>query len=164
MKRVIILTGSGIRHAFFRRFLSKSENIEVLLSYCEEPVHNLEEFVSKQKNNKFREMHLKNRLQSEKDFFSLYNENVSDSSNPILIKKGDINSPNVVGQIIKMSPDIIISYGCSIIKSKLIEVFYGRFINIHLGLSPYYRGGAGTNYWPLVNKEPEYVGGYFFVY
>jgi hypothetical protein len=33
----------------------------------------------------------------------------------------------------------------------------GRIINIHLGLSPYYRG-AGTNFWPLVNREPEYVG------
>ena len=30
-------------------------------------------------------------------------------------------------------------------------------MNIHLGLSPYYRG-AGTNFWPLVNGEPEYCG------
>ena len=32
-----------------------------------------------------------------------------------------------------------------------------RFINLHLGLSPYYRG-SGTNFWPFVNKELEYVG------
>jgi methionyl-tRNA formyltransferase len=30
-------------------------------------------------------------------------------------------------------------------------------INLHLGLSPYYRG-SGTNFWPLVNREPECVG------
>jgi phosphoribosylglycinamide formyltransferase-1 len=34
---------------------------------------------------------------------------------------------------------------------------FTRPINLHLGLSPYYRG-AGTNFWPLVNGEPEYVG------
>jgi methionyl-tRNA formyltransferase len=30
-------------------------------------------------------------------------------------------------------------------------------VNMHLGLSPYYRGAA-TNFWPLVNGEPECVG------
>lgn len=30
-------------------------------------------------------------------------------------------------------------------------------MNIHLGLSPYYRGAA-TNFWPLANGEPELVG------
>src|SRR5207244_13617600 len=32
-----------------------------------------------------------------------------------------------------------------------------RAVNLHLGLSPYYRGHA-TNFWPLVNGEPECVG------
>ena len=35
--------------------------------------------------------------------------------------------------------------------------FPAACLNIHLGLSPYYRG-AGTNFWPLVNGEPEYCG------
>lgn len=30
-------------------------------------------------------------------------------------------------------------------------------VNIHLGLSPYYRG-SGTNFWPLVDRRPECVG------
>jgi hypothetical protein len=50
-----------------------------------------------------------------------------------------------------MSPDLIISYGCSIIKRPLIEYFDKKFINIHLGLSPYYKEG-GTNFWPFVNN------------
>ena len=41
-----------------------------------------------------------------------------------------------------------------------MEKFKNRFINVHLGLSPYYRG-SGTNYWPLVNNELEYVGATF---
>ena len=42
----------------------------------------------------------------------------------------------------------------------MLDVFEGRFINVHLGLSPYYRG-SGTNFWPLVNGEPEFVGATF---
>jgi methionyl-tRNA formyltransferase len=48
-------------------------------------------------------------------------------------------------------------YGTSIIKPPLLDAYAGRVVNLHLGLSPYYRG-SGTNFWPLVNREPECVG------
>ena len=32
-----------------------------------------------------------------------------------------------------------------------------RAFNLHLGISPYYRG-SGTNFWPFVNEELEFVG------
>ncbi|MGI9413035.1 MAG: formyltransferase family protein, partial [Hyphomicrobiales bacterium] len=35
-----------------------------------------------------------------------------------------------------------------------------RFLNVHLGLSPYYRG-SGTNFFPLVDGAPAYVGATF---
>ena len=41
-----------------------------------------------------------------------------------------------------------------------MKKFAGRFINVHLGLSPYYRG-SGTNYWPMVNGEFEFIGATF---
>ena len=39
----------------------------------------------------------------------------------------------------------------------MLDRYAGRIVNLHLGLSPYYRGTA-TNFYPLVNEEPEYVG------
>jgi methionyl-tRNA formyltransferase len=54
-------------------------------------------------------------------------------------------------------PDVVLVFGTGILREPLLSEFEGRIINIHLGLSPYYRG-AGTNFWPLVNREPEYVG------
>jgi methionyl-tRNA formyltransferase len=55
---------------------------------------------------------------------------------------------------------VVIAFGSSIVKSPLLTHFAGRFLNVHLGLSPYYRG-TGTNFWPLVNGEPEFVGATF---
>lgn len=43
------------------------------------------------------------------------------------------------------------------IREPLLSAFPGRFLNAHLGLSPYYLG-AGTNFWPLVEGRPECVG------
>jgi len=47
--------------------------------------------------------------------------------------------------------------GSSIIKIHILDKYSNRVINIHLGLSPYYRG-SGTNFWPLVHKKVECVG------
>lgn len=51
-------------------------------------------------------------------------------------------------------PDLVLFYGC-----KLIDVTQFRcpVINLHLGLSPYYRG-SGTNFWALHDGKPELVG------
>ena len=65
-----------------------------------------------------------------------------------------------IGEIDAMSylePDVVLVFGTSLLKQPLIDRFEGRIINLHLGLSPYYRG-AGTIFWPLVNREPEYCG------
>ena len=57
----------------------------------------------------------------------------------------------------RVRPDVVLVFGTGLLRQPLLDVFAGRMINIHLGLSPYYRG-AGTNFWPLVNREPEYCG------
>ncbi|NJM31808.1 MAG: hypothetical protein HC848_01620 [Limnobacter sp.] len=55
------------------------------------------------------------------------------------------------------NPDRVFLFGSSIIRDPLLAFFQGRIVNMHLGLSPYYRGSA-TNYWPLVDGLPECVG------
>lgn len=161
MKNIIILTGSELRHTFFRKFLALSQDIHVIQSYCEGMEKSLLAFVEKDpETNDIRLRHLAAREQAEQDFFSLFDETSQDHSNPIRLPKGNINSSETVQAIIEAQPDLLIAYGCSIIREPLLSAFEGRFLNVHLGLSPYYRGG-GTNYWPLVNGEPEYVGATF---
>lgn len=53
--------------------------------------------------------------------------------------------------------DRVVLFGSSIIREPLLSHFKGRIVNMHLGLSPYYRGSA-TNFWPLVDGLPECVG------
>lgn len=158
MAKIVILTGDELRHDFFRKYLGTVPNIEILMSYCEQPKRNLTQKIDElEEASELRIKHLKMRNQTEVDFFGLFVEKVKDLSNPNYIPKGSINEEEHVQKIIDLKPDIIISYGCSIIKASLIKAFAKRFINIHLGLSPYYRG-SGTNFFPFVNKEVQYVG------
>lgn len=159
MKKIILLTGTELRHEFFRKYLGKSPELEVVGTYCESPMDS-GKLTNHGGESDLRKKHLEARLQSEIDFFKLFNETCQDTSNPIFIHRGQINEPSVIENISSLAPDYIVSYGCSIIKPELINRFSGRFINLHLGLSPYYRG-SGTNFWPLVNNQPEMVGATF---
>jgi phosphoribosylglycinamide formyltransferase-1 len=161
MKNIVILTGSELRHEFFRKYIAQSKGIHVINTYCEGREKSLRAMISIERpGNLWRSKHLSAREQSEVDSFGLFVEVTVDNSNPVFLPKGDINSPRYFNEIIESKPDLLIAYGCSIIKDPLLSAFKGRFLNVHLGLSPYYRG-AGTNYWPLVNGEPEYVGATF---
>ncbi len=159
--KVIILTGDEIRHEFFRKKIASREGINVLASYCEGSDQSLEVRTSQNEQSSLLErQHVEARTQSEKDFFWDWIEVTVDLSNPKKIKKGDINAASVVSEILSLKPDLLICYGSSLIKSRLLDVFARRFLNVHLGLSPYYRG-SGTNVWPLINREPHMVGATF---
>ncbi|MBI2640905.1 MAG: hypothetical protein HYW91_03440 [Candidatus Sungbacteria bacterium] len=161
VKRIVILTGSELRHTFFRKYIALLDGVEVIFSFGEGQEKSLKTFVEKKEaRDGIMMQHVTAREQSERDFFSLFVENSPDHSGPIFIPKGEINNAAYVRQIISAKPDLLVAYGCSIIGEELLRAFPRRFLNVHLGLSPYYRG-SGTNYWPLVNGEPEYVGATF---
>jgi len=106
--------------------------------------------------------HFTARHNTEYDFFSDVIEVCDDNSSSEFLKKGEINNQKNVEKIIDLAPDLIITYGCSIIRSQLIKRFEKKIINVHLGLSPYYFG-AGTNFHCLVNNEFHFEG-YTFMY
>lgn len=161
-RKVVILTGSELRHVFFRKAIALQTDLQVISSYCE----GIEGTVrgkfsdSEAVDDIICKTHLDARECSEKDFFSTFVALTPDYSNPIHISRKQINEPKIIEAICAKDPDLLISYGCSLVRGQLLDKFSGRFINVHLGLSPYYRG-SGTNFWPLVNKEPEYVGATF---
>jgi folate-dependent phosphoribosylglycinamide formyltransferase PurN len=74
-----------------------------------------------------------------------------------VVAGGACSDPAEVALMTAARPDVVLVFGTGILRQPLLSEFEGRIINIHLGLSPYYRG-AGTNFWPLVNRQPEYVG------
>ncbi|MBI4263002.1 MAG: hypothetical protein HY657_01380 [Acidobacteria bacterium] len=70
---------------------------------------------------------------------------------------GGCNAADEIHAMRVLRPNVVLVFGTGLLKQPLIDAFPGMMINIHLGLSPFYRG-AGTNFWPLVNREPEYCG------
>jgi methionyl-tRNA formyltransferase len=73
------------------------------------------------------------------------------------VKCGEINSEGFASRIRATGPDIIVVLGSSVIRPEIISIPSVAMINLHSGLSPYYRG-AWSYGWPLVHDAPECIG------
>lgn len=156
---IVILTRDSLRHDFIRKAFGMADEITVLRTYCETSGDDLLA-EARDSGEAVRIDHLEQRNRSEHDYFGPFVDIAPDRSNPVEIPGGTINDETYYEEITSLDPDLLVAYGCSLIKDPLLSEYEGRFLNVHLGLSPYYRG-TGTNFWPLVNGEPEYVGATF---
>ncbi len=157
-KKVIILTGSELRHEYFFKFLSDSSEIDVVAIYCEGLERSLGNTLSENpKSSELEYRHFNARTESEIDFFQSFITKVPNKKSPKKIKYGSINEKKIVEELLSHDAELIVCFGCSIVGKKILDSWHGNIINAHLGLSPYYRG-SGTNVWPLINNEPDLVG------
>ena len=150
---VAIITGNELRHKFFASYLSRKLKVKLVIYENKANIHNNINYGIK--GNKIVKEHFEMRLKSERKFFSNTSPLISD--NIIKIKSGDLNSQINLNRIINSKIKYILLFGSSIIGDDILEKFENKVINLHLGLSPYYRG-SGTNFWPLVDSLPECVG------
>ncbi len=103
--------------------------------------------------------HFAQRSAQEEIFFGHDSDLVIDGAQCAVrhIEPDTLNSGDTLAFLELAEVDTVVVYGTNLIKAPLIDRWKGRMINLHLGLSPYYRGTA-TNFYPLLNEEPEYVG------
>lgn len=154
--KIIILTAGQTRHQFLINYLASQKNIEIVACFVEKKLHQ-NQFL-RNKLSPLQIYHFKNRDIKEKLFFgSLINKNKKYNFKINYIKPYSINSKKIYNFIKKNNSDYVISFGCTIIGSRILNLENRNFVNIHLGLSPYYLG-SGTNFWPFVYNSLQFLG------
>lgn len=101
--------------------------------------------------------HFENRDNAEKKFFG--NQSSPDCKT-ISVEPENLSGKESVRFINEIKPDIVLTFGCKIIKKPLFSVLPKHTLNLHMGLSPQYRGTA-TLFWPFYFMEPTYAGSTF---
>lgn len=77
----------------------------------------------------------------------------------LALPMGQVNSLSEIHLADVLDSDRIIVFGADFIKGWLVDALIDRrAINIHMGLSPYFRGAA-CNFWALYEGLPLHVGG-----
>jgi methionyl-tRNA formyltransferase len=76
----------------------------------------------------------------------------------LAVKSGDLNLLTRDQLAEALQSDIYIVFGASFIKGWLIDfLIANQALNIHMGISPYYRGSS-CNFWACYDNNPSYVG------
>ena len=94
----------------------------------------------------------------EKYFGNMIPEDIKKCDIPVLeIERSLLNSEKVEQFIKSVGADCLFSYGPDLFKENIIDCVGGLAMNLHGGLSPWYKGAA-TMFWPFYFLEPNYVG------
>jgi methionyl-tRNA formyltransferase len=85
-------------------------------------------------------------------------ENCQQFARPDLIQHiHGINLPEGLQTVSSLQPDVLLIYGTVLVGQKIISQARVLALNMHTGISPYYRG-SDCAFWPLFNQEPHMVG------
>lgn len=151
--RVVLLTSSEPRHRYVASVVGQALEFGGLVIETKRPRSGLSTAASAE-DAQVLKLHYEERDAAEERYFGTVAYPEIDT---IRIPTGTVNDSDTVDWVRAREPDFVLLYGTGIVKSPILDTWGDRVINMHLGLSPYYRG-AGTNFWPLCNGEPECVG------
>lgn len=80
------------------------------------------------------------------------------NSRHLVLKSGDLNRMDMSDLAPALASDIYVVFGASFIKGPLCRFLVERkAVNIHMGISPYFRGSS-CNFWALYDNRPDLVG------
>ena len=156
--RIILFSGTHSRHIYVHKQIIDNFNIAGIVcmtreSQIIEPPEGLKII---DKNNFIR--HFKERNEIELLTYGKLTDNIFSKVAPLLkIKPSELNSLKVLNFVKKLKADACFIFGVDLILDPIINNLPKFKINLHLGLSPWYKGSA-TLFWPFYFLQPQYAG------
>lgn len=156
--RILLFSGSHSRHVYVHKQLIKNFNIAGIVtmtreSQSPEPPLDLNRT---DKNNFIR--HFKERNEVEiSTYGNLTNHFYADEAPTLKINPDELNSIKVLNFIKNLKADVCFIFGVNLILNPIINNLPKYTFNLHLGLSPWYKGSA-TLFWPFYFLQPQYAG------
>lgn len=76
-----------------------------------------------------------------------------------MLEVDDINGAECVAWVRGLEPDVIAVSGTKIVKAPIFAIAPPRgLLNLHTGISPFYKGGPNCTLWCLAKGEPQFIG------
>ncbi len=156
--KLVLFSGSHPRHLFINRELLNSfEDILVIIMQREELLPSPPKNISELDKSLFIK-HFKNRdIVERKTYGNLNYEEVYKDQKKIFVKPDQLNSLHLAKEIEEFDADIAFIFGVDLILDPVISKLPINKINLHLGLSPWYKGAA-TLFWPFYFLQPQFAG------
>lgn len=146
--KALVLTSTSLRHRFFVQQVARYFDVAAVV--CEEKRNY---YVRQREESEAVRAHFEKNAAAERVcFHDLPSEGSAD-----VVTVVDINAPEVMQWASTLEVDVVCLFGTSILRAPWLSGFPGRIVNLHLGLSPWYRGSA-TLFWPFADSAVEFLG------
>ncbi len=155
--KITLFTSNNIRHNYLINLISSVS--EELFVVQETRTIFPGSLTGIYKISPFIERYFKDVDSAQKKLFGYnYINNLNKNIKILTLSYGDLNHFPIKLFSNFLDSDVFIIYGSSYIKGDLIDFLISKkAINIHAGLSPYYRG-TDCNFWALFDENPHLVG------
>ena len=154
-QNLLAITGNQLSHKYFVNQLVSHFKLSAVFI---EKVHYPDPLFNSDKERKTWKEFFLNRQKTEESLLR-FSENNHAQNNPKIFKieKGCLNSNKTLQLIHKFNPAKIIVFGASLLGSKHLHLYPDCILNLHVGLSQYYRGSS-CNFWPIHDLKPQLLG------
>jgi len=155
--KITLFTSDQLRHNYLINLLS---NIAIKLYVIQESVYNNSNDLSNNSHSSdlAKNYFLKVSNAQKKIFGDSFILNNKKNINLLSLNNNTLNDHSIDFFSDFLKSDIYIIFGSSYIKSDLANfLIKHQALNIHMGVSPYYRG-ADCNFWALYDNNPHLVG------
>ena len=154
--RITLFTSNKNRHNYFINLLSQVSEKIFVIQECDviDPGK-----ISGNYKSTILKKYFENVNQAQTKLFGNSNiNNLNKKIKVLSIPFGDLNKYSISFLSEFLESDLYIIFGSSYIKGKLVNFLINqKAINIHAGVSPYYRG-SDCNFWALYDQNPHLVG------
>lgn len=148
--KAAVLTSNAQRHAYYAQVVGQHFDLRAVIKEPKGDAY----YKKEQEESSLVAQHFQNLKKAEQTFFGQAKWPEVETRD---VPKDEINDPKHVEWIKSRGVEVVFLFGTSILRDVWLDAFPDRIINIHLGLSPFYRGSA-TLFWPLANSHLECVG------
>lgn len=161
MTKAVIFSGSHPRHLYVHKeVINIFDDIRVYVMQRQNLIPDFPKDILDRDKNNFN-LHFKKRFEVENRTYG--DIKVNDIFDPSITKKvirSELNGEEVCNSVREFNPDVAFIFGTGMIKKPLIDILPNNKINLHLGLSPWFRGSA-TLFWPFYFLKPQFAGSTF---
>lgn len=168
--RIVLLTGEGNEHCYVANKLSSEIHLSAIVLDRGKKKNRMERLRSLLKRYSFAQLFsrvigklistiLRDDNRKEIEMLRVLGDKNSllmAGETPVIYIDG-CNTEKSIARIRDLQPDVLLVYGTGIIGDTVLGIPFIVTLNMHTGISPYYRG-TGCAFWPLYNNEPHMIG------
>lgn len=152
--KIVTVGGSHPRHLYYLNEIAKDHKIEASIIQVRE--HMLPE-PPKGLDERYTDLWERHFWERDRSEMRYYGEQDYPQHEVLEVGKDELEGERSCELVQDIQPDIVLIFGCGLIRGALADVLPEMSLNLHLGISPRYRGAA-TLFWPFYFLEPQWAG------